>query len=146
MSGSVDIIHYFQVIGPIESVFEAISSARGISKWWSRKTTGYSEFGALLELEFSDDVHWQAQVTEMVPPTEFEVTLTRSDPDWMDSRVGFQLSSGPKAVDVKFYHKGWKEANDHYYISSYCWAMYLRIMKRYVEFGEFVEYDQRLNV
>jgi hypothetical protein len=133
MSGSVDIIHYFQVKSPIESVFEAISSARGISKWWSRKTTGYSEFGALLELEFSDDVHWQAQVTEM-------------DPDWMDSRVGFQLSSGPEAVDVKFYHKGWKEANDHYYISSYCWAMYLRIMKRYVEFGEFVEYEQRLNV
>ena len=146
MSSSVDIIHYFQVKSPIESVFEAISSARGISKWWSRETTGYPELGGLLELEFSDDVHWQVQVTEMVPPTEFEVTLTRADLDWMDSRVGFQLSSGPEAVDVKFYHKGWKEANDHYHISSYCWAMYLRIMKRYVEFGEFVEYEQRLNV
>ncbi len=146
MSGSAEIIHYFQINSSIESVFETISSARGISKWWSRKTTGYSELGALLELEFTDKIRWQAQVTQMVPPTEFEIILTRSDPDWLDSTVGFQLSSGLQAVDVKFYHKGWKEANDHYYLSCYCWAMYLRILKRYVEFEEFVEYEQRLIV
>jgi Activator of Hsp90 ATPase homolog 1-like protein len=31
-------------------------------------------------------------------------------------------------------------------ISSYCWAMYLRILKRYVEFGEEVPYEKRLQV
>lgn len=39
---------------------------------------------------------------------------------------------------MKFHHVGWPEANDHYRTSCYCWAMYLRLLKRYVELGETV--------
>jgi hypothetical protein len=31
-------------------------------------------------------------------------------------------------------------------ISTYCWAMYLRILKRWLEFGEQVPYEKRLSV
>ncbi len=146
MSSSVDIIHYLQVNSTIESVFEAISTSRGISKWWSQKTIGYSELGAILELEFTDDIHWQAQVTQMVSPNEFEIILTRSTPDWMGTSIGFQLNGGPHVVEVKFCHKGWQQADDHYHRACYEWAMYLRILKRYIEFGEYVAYDRRLLV
>jgi len=146
VSRSIDIIHYLTISASIEAVFETISTAKGISRWWSSNASGHSELGSLLEIEFTDDIHWQAQVTQMVAPHEFELTLVKSDPDWIDSRVGFYLSQGSRGVDVKFYHQGWKETNDHYYISCYCWAMYLRIMKRFLEFGEVVEYDQRLIV
>ena len=30
--------------------------------------------------------------------------------------------------------------------SCYCWVMYLRILKRYVEHGEMVPYERRLDV
>lgn len=140
----MDIIHYFQVNSPVEPVFETISTSKGISKWWSLDADGHSELGAILNLDFGPDYQWQAQVTQMVPPHEFELTLIKSDPDWMNSIVGFLLSPGQNGTDVRFYHKGWKEASDHYYISCYCWAMYLRVMKRYVEYGEFVEYEERL--
>ncbi len=35
---------------------------------------------------------------------------------------------------------------EHYRISCYCWAMYLRILKRYLEHGETVQYARRLDV
>ncbi|MCH8956850.1 SRPBCC domain-containing protein, partial [candidate division KSB1 bacterium] len=38
------------------------------------------------------------------------------------------------------------EANEHYRVSCYCWAMYLRLLKRYVEHGETVPYEDRLDV
>jgi uncharacterized protein YndB with AHSA1/START domain len=142
----MDIIHYFQINSSIEKVFQAISSARGISKWWSLDASGHSELGAILDLDFGPGYQWQGQVTSMVAPIEFELLLIKADSDWINSTVGFQLSSVQNLVDVRFYHKGWEKANDHYYISGYCWAMYLRIMKRYVEYGENVEYHQRLNV
>ena len=83
----------------------------------------------------------------MVAPHEFEIALIKADSDWLDSTIRFELaSSGDQAVQLKFHHQGWNQANDHYYISCYCWAMYLRLMKRYVEFGEFVPYPDRLNV
>jgi len=146
MGASLNIVHLLQINSSIESVFEIISTPRGMSKWWTSNATGHSELGALLELEFTDDIRWQAQVTQMVAPHEFEITLTRCDPDWTDSIVGFLLSKTTTGVSLRFYHKGWKEASDHYYTSCYCWAMYLRLMKRYLEYGEFVPYNQRLSV
>ncbi|GJM30407.1 MAG: hypothetical protein DHS20C17_30420 [Cyclobacteriaceae bacterium] len=142
----MDIVHYLQINSTIENVYHAISTSRGIASWWSLSASGHSELGAILELDFGPGYQWQAQVTGMVSPTEFELILTKADPDWIDSTVGFQLSGNQNLIDVRFYHKGWKEANDHYYTSCYCWAMYLRIMKRYVEHGETVDYHQRLDV
>ncbi len=46
---------------------------------------------------------------------------------------------------VRFSHTGWPEDNDHYRISSFCWAMYLRLMKKYVEEGTIVEFRKRLD-
>ena len=78
MSRSIDIIHYLSISASIEAVFETISTAKGISRWWSSDASGHSELGSLLELEFTDDIHWQAQVTQMVAPHELELTLLKS--------------------------------------------------------------------
>jgi hypothetical protein len=45
-----------------------------------------------------------------------------------------------------FRHTGWAEPNEHFRISNHCWAMYLRILRRYLEYGEIVPYEQRLDV
>jgi hypothetical protein len=31
-------------------------------------------------------------------------------------------------------------------VSCFCWAMYLRILRRHLEYGEEVEYERRLDV
>jgi hypothetical protein len=60
--------------------------------------------------------------------------------------VGFELEEAGGETQVRFHHLGWPAANDHYRISCYCWAMYLRILKRYLEYGELVPYEKRLEV
>ena len=72
--------------------------------------------------------------------------MQNSDKDWEGSKVGFRLTANNKTTDVQFYHTGWNEDNEHLRISNFCWAMYLRILKRYLEFGEFVPYSNRLQV
>jgi hypothetical protein len=47
---------------------------------------------------------------------------------------------------VLFYHNGWPKANQHWRISCYCWAMYLRVPRRNAERGESVPYEKRLDV
>ena len=142
----MDIVHYLQVNGDQEKIYQVISTPRGISKWWSLDASGHSELGAVLDLDFGPGYQWQAQVIEMVPPVEYTLLLIRADPDWINTTVGFHLEQSDGAVNVRFHHKGWDQASEHYYISCYCWAMYLRLMKRYVEHGEVVDYDQRLSV
>ena len=47
---------------------------------------------------------------------------------------------------MNFAHTGWRNAGEHFRITSDCWAMYLRVLKNWLQRGEVVPYDQRLEV
>jgi hypothetical protein len=72
--------------------------------------------------------------------------MIHADDDWMATRVGFRLEGRKSGTWVGFYHTGWPSANEHYRVSCNCWALYLRILRRYLEHGESVPYEKRLDV
>jgi uncharacterized protein YndB with AHSA1/START domain len=131
---------------PIEKVFAAISTSEGLDQWWSKTSSGTPVVGTEYELGFGPKYQWRAEVTKSKPNAEFELTMTKSDADWDGSRVGFRLEQQPEFVWLRFYHDGWPDTNDHFRISNHCWAMYLRVLRRYLEYGETVEYSRRLDV
>lgn len=141
-----DIFHYFPINTSVDRVFEAISTPDGLDKWWAKKTLGKVAVGETFRLFFEPDYNWTGIVSKCLLNQEFELTMQDSDDDWKGSKVGFRLTDKHPLTEVQFYHTGWKEDNEHFRISNYCWAMYLRILKRYLEFGEFVPYVHRLNV
>ncbi|MCW5911559.1 MAG: SRPBCC domain-containing protein [Cyclobacteriaceae bacterium] len=141
-----DIFHYFPINVPIEKVFECVSTPKGLDIWWSKSSAGKPAIGETYGLFFGAEYNWEAVASKFVPAKEFELTMTKADSDWMNSKVGFTLTDKNNVTEVHFYHTGWKEDNEHYRISNYCWAMYLRILKRNLEFGEEVPYENRLNV
>jgi uncharacterized protein YndB with AHSA1/START domain len=139
-----DIHQDFPIKAAIDEIFRAISTPVGLNHWWTETSSGTPDVGAEFHLGFGPDYQWQAVVTKSIPNEEFELQLTKSDADWKGSRVGFQLESRPEFTWVRFYHRGWPAANEHYRISNHCWAMYLRVLRRYLEHGETVEYSKRL--
>jgi uncharacterized protein YndB with AHSA1/START domain len=142
-----DIFHYFPINASIDKVFDAVSTPNGLDKWWSKTTLGKGEVGETFHLHFEPDYNWTAIVSKCIPDKEFELTIQTSDEDWKGSKVGFRLTDKKNNVtEVQFYHTGWQEDNEHFRISNFCWAMYLRILKRNLEFGEFVQYADRLSV
>ena len=48
-------------------------------------------------------------------------------------------------TQVRFRHVGWPAPNEHWRISNFCWAMYLRVLRRSLEYGEAVPYEGRLD-
>lgn len=141
-----DIFHDFPINAPLQKVFDAVSTAAGLSSWWTKSCEGNPTSGAEYKLGFGPEHDWRAVVTYCIPGSEFELRLTKADADWQNSRVGFSLKPQGGNTSVKFHHLGWPEANEHYKISCFCWAMYLRLLKRYVETGETVPYEIRLDV
>jgi hypothetical protein len=68
-----------------------------------------------------------------------------AEPPPPGTRVSFDLQPTENdGTQVRFAHRGWPSESDHYRTSSFCWAMYLRLLGRAVEFGEVVPYDDRL--
>jgi uncharacterized protein YndB with AHSA1/START domain len=127
-------------------VFEAVSTPPGLDRWWTKRSSGTPAVGAEFELWFGPDYDWRARVVRFDPDREFELEMTRADRDWTGTLVGFVLEPHDEITWLRFSHQGWPESNDHYRISCNCWAMYLRVLRRNLEYGETVPYEQRLEV
>jgi uncharacterized protein YndB with AHSA1/START domain len=141
-----DIHHQLPIKATADEVFGAVATPKGLDQWWTQSSEGSPEKGAEYTLFFGKGYDWRAVVTRCIPGKEFELELTRSMDDWMGTRVGFLLEEKGGATQLRFHHKGWPEADDHFCTSSTCWAMYLRILRRHLEFGETVPYEMRLDV
>lgn len=141
-----DVFHDFPVKAPIEDVFRGVSTPEGLDQWWTKTSAGEPAEGAEYELGFGPGYDWRARVTRCAAPFDFELEMTVADDDWRGSRVGMHLEERKDATWVQFWHKGWPTANEHFRISNCCWAMYLRVLRRYLEHGETVAYEVRLDV
>ena len=141
-----DILQDFPIRAPVARVFEAVSSPPGLDRWWTLRSSGQPALGAEYQLWFGPEYDWRARVTRCEPGRSFELELTGAMDDWMGSRVGFDLEEREGVTQVRFRHTGWPAASEHYRVSCHCWAMYLRILRRYLEYGETVAYEKRLEV
>jgi uncharacterized protein YndB with AHSA1/START domain len=142
-----DILQEFAIKAPRERVFEAMATPMGLDRWWTKSATGEAKQNAEYGLSFGPGHEWRGKVTRYAPGSAFELQITHADPDWMGTRVGFHLDpQSDGETRVRFFHTGWPEDNAHWRISCYCWAMYLRLLRRYLEHGEIVPYEKRLDV
>lgn len=140
-----DILQQFPIKASRQQVFDAVSTPAGLARWWTKRSSGESREGAEYELWFGPEYDWRAVVSRCVPGSEFELKLVSAMPDWLGTRVGFVLDEQEGVTQVRFHHLGWPVANEHYCVSSHCWAMYLRLLRRYLEHGEEVPYEDRLD-
>ena len=132
-------------MAPADRVFSAVSTSDGLNQWWTETCEGRPAVGESYALGFGPDYRWRASVTQCQQNATFELTMTTSDADWQHTRVAFRLSAIAGGTQVRFEHLGWPGANAHYRNSSHCWALYLRLLRRYVEHGETVPYATRLH-
>lgn len=141
-----EIVHEFPVRAPAARVFEAVSTPEGLDAWWTLHSSGVPRPGAAWTLDFGPGYRWTAIVTRCDASAAFALDLTDAMPDWMGTRVQFELTDdGSGSAIVRFSHAGWTDATQHFRVSSYCWAMYLRLLRRYVERGERIPYAERLD-
>ena len=141
------ILHDLSIAASPETVFRAVSTPEGLNAWWTLTSRGAPMLGSDYALWFGPDYQWSARVTEAAAARAFEIQLTTADDDWRGTRVGFRLTARPDGGTlVGFRHTGWPTVNAHFRTSNCCWALYLRILRRYLEHDERVPYDKRLEV
>ena len=140
-----DIFQDFPVKAPPDRVYQAISSPTGLDNWWTQRSNGKPIEGTQYELWFGPQYDWRAIVSKCTLNREFELRMTASDADWQGTLVGFRLEPKNEMTWVRFYHIGWPSVNEHYRISCLCWALYLRILRRYLEHGEVAAHENRLD-
>lgn len=141
-----DILHRLPVRASAARVFEMFASPEGLSEWWTLTASGVPNTGATYGFDFGPGYAWQGVIAHCEPDRWIEWQMTVADGDWTDTRVGVRLSASGDMTVLEFYHRGWKDANEHYRTTNCCWASYLRVLRRFLEHGERVPYAERLDV
>ena len=141
-----EIKHSLQIKTSIDRVFDGISTPQGLDIWWTKSSAGVPAVDEEYMLFFGASYDWRAKVTRCNSPAVFELTITDANEIWKGTRIEFNLSQIDGITQLDFIHADWKEEVENFRVSSYCWAMYLRLLKRYLEHGEVVEYEKRLEV
>jgi len=140
-----DIYHTLPIRASAQRVFDMVSTPAGLDAWWTARSQGTPLLGIDYQLWFAPDYDWRARVSACEPGTRFELELTTAMQDWLGTRVRVELAERDGVTTLRFAHLGWPRDTEHFRVSSYCWAMYLRHLRRHVELGVTVPYDQRLD-
>lgn len=137
------ILHELDIEAPAAEVFDAFATSDGLDAWWTRGSSGQPKAGEEYRFYFGPDYDWRGRVHRLKPGLLIEWEITKADRDWVGTLVAAEVEDLGNRTRLRFRHSGWVEANEHFRQTSYCWALYLRILRRFLEQGIFVPYHAR---
>lgn len=128
---------------PATDIYEALTSAKGLSEVWTRELTVYGQVGAVNEFHFGDGDPTKMKIADLTPPKRIEWLCTESDPEWVGTTISFELNEKQGKTDIILRHANWREVTDFYRSCNYNWAMFLYSLKTYCEDGVGLPYQDR---
>jgi uncharacterized protein YndB with AHSA1/START domain len=123
------------VAAPIERVFAALTTLRGLAGWWTQDTSGSSRSGGKLTFGFGSDKA-EMRVDEVTPPDSVVWTCIRHSkfPEWQHTTLIFDVrAQDTSSTVVTFRHVGLVPTLDCYTLCTRGWDHYLNSLATYIE-------------
>jgi len=140
-----------------EKVYDAITSAEGISAWWSPGTKATPETGSIVHIPFGSNYFKEMKITDLKPYKLVTWNCIAGVSEWIGTKLSFQFQPGDKKNLLQsryeingqveqlksnegtlliFHHDDWKEYTPMFAECSYTWGQFLRSLKLYCETGK----------
>lgn len=133
-----EIIHELTIKGKKEDAYNALTSEKGLSSWWTTDVKVREKIGSINEFGFYGHkaIHYM-KVKDLKPNNEVEWVCEKSVlEDWIQTTIKFILYDGPNGLQLRFVQSGFKTTDGLYGAFNYNWANYLTSFKNYVENGK----------
>ncbi|MGW0916429.1 SRPBCC family protein [Streptomyces sp. NPDC002784] len=131
----VDILHRIGVTSSPDEVYTALTTIDGLAGWWTQETDGDSAVGGVIRFRFVPG-GFDMKVLEAEPAERVVWEVVDGPPEWIGTRVSFELKQEDDFTIVLFRHEGWKEQVEFMHHCSTKWATYLMSLKKLVETGK----------
>lgn len=136
-----DILHRIGIRAPVSTVYEAVTTARGVAGWWTRHTTGTEPAGGVVNVRFlHEDGHevgrMDFEMTRLEPDREVHWRFLAGPPEWLGTQATFQLAHDGDMTILNFGHRGWTEPVEFMGHCSMKWAVFLLSLRNFVETGK----------
>jgi uncharacterized protein YndB with AHSA1/START domain len=134
----VNLIHHvFDVQAPPEKVFTSITSADGLSSWWTTKVQAdNAERGSLFVFTFRGPFNPQLRITEIESPSLVAWEGVSGHDAWGTTTIRFQLDRIDGGTMVSFSHQmGPDLPDDAVALANFNWGYYLDSLRLLCETG-----------
>lgn len=136
-----DIIHRIGIKAPEAAVYKALATIEGLAAWWTEETTGNPALGGRIVFAFS--AHDGKRIGEMTmevaglePQRRVEWRCVGGPPEWLETRLSYELSVEDDCTIVRFAHRGWREESEFMGHCSTKWATFLLSLRAFAETGK----------
>jgi uncharacterized protein YndB with AHSA1/START domain len=126
-----------RVQAPPAAVFDALTTAAGLTAWWTG-AAGSGETDGELTFFFDEPKVCVMHVDRATRPTAVQWTVTACGflPDWVGTQPTFTINPvGGAAAEVHFRHRGLTAELDCIDQCTRGWNHYLESLREYVEVG-----------
>lgn len=137
------IFHRLVIAAPTEKVYEALTTQKGLSGWWTPETKATPEVGSIARFAFGPDYFKEIKVEELEPGSKVKWLCLKGHEEWLGTTIVFELQPHQKGTTLFFHHDGWKEHTPVFAVCSYDWAIFLRSMKALCEIGKGYAYPNQ---
>jgi uncharacterized protein YndB with AHSA1/START domain len=137
----VDILHRTGIVDTTpEKTYEALTTLDGLSGWWTERTTGETDLGGVIDFRFDRDGNelgfFDMKVAELKPGERVMWEVVDGPPEWVGTKVHWDLQQDGDYTVVLFKHEGWREPVEFMHHCSTKWALFLMSLKHFVETGK----------
>jgi uncharacterized protein YndB with AHSA1/START domain len=131
-----DIFHRLGIKSSPEKVYEALTTEEGLSGWWTTDTRGEAgTTGGVVHFRFGAGA-FDLRVAELEPARRVVWTVPEGPPEWLPTKVRWELRQDGDYTIVLLTHEGWKERVEFMGHCSTKWATFLLSLKSLVEAGQ----------
>lgn len=135
--------HINYIKAPIANVYEALTTQAGLSAVWTEELLVKPEVGFINEFSFGDNDLTKMKIIELSPNKRILWECVDSDPEWIGTKISFDLTEKNGTTAIVLKHFDWRELTEFYQWCNYNWAMFLLSLKSHCEDNEGTPYQKR---
>lgn len=128
---------------PVATVYEALTTSKGLAAVWTTDLNVEAEQGAINEFRFGQESPTKMEIIELIQDQRVVWKCIDSDPEWVGTEIAFDLEQKNGKTSLILRHMHWREVTEFYRWCNYNWAMFLYSLKQYCEKGEGMPYQSR---
>src|SRR5690554_4052924 len=95
---SIEQINYIKV--PVATVYNALTSEKGLGQVWTRKLKVKSEIGFINEFDFDEGYTTKMKIIELIEDKRITWECIDSDEEWIGTSISFDLTENDSTTTV----------------------------------------------
>jgi uncharacterized protein YndB with AHSA1/START domain len=139
----MEIVHNFEIRTSVDSLYDAITSQKGINGWWAKDADVGQQVGEISKMRFAKEaetVEMHFRIDEMLPTQKVSWTCVKNpNPAWIDTRIDFVIRElGGSYADFTFTHGNWDpkwEGQLPYEQTKEGWKHFMDSIRKFCETG-----------